>query len=288
MFKESIKSYFKNLKHVYSAMAFTYLGGLILVVIVLTTAYNSMANFVNELGKIISKYGENISVNLSDAINRFSETNIQDIEGLQIALKEFIDSLGISSSDAINEAVNAASIVAVSVVTSLIVGTIIFGILVIVGSFVCGRQIRKDNDLKFKFRDLLLKGILKPFLFVILLAFSVNIVMEKQWTLAIALPVFILLEALAMLLFALWSQKGASKIIKFKDFLNFVLLTIIAYVIFAGVFVLVWLISKSPIVALIFVLPMLIFSSKFLDAYSEIHVRNKMTLINENNKDENI
>lgn len=282
MFKDTIKSFFKNIKYIIIPMAFIYLGALFFIISGFKGAYNSISYFVKNTTAIVQENGENINIDLSQLQDTIKNENLANIEEvLKDTFNNIIKQIK-SSSEAVSSAVTKVAEDAVGkFVVPLVLGFVFLIIMFIVGSCICGVQIRKANGLKGGLKVFVLNTLINSVFIAALVSVVAFFVQKFVWVAGVGAALLILMQALFALYRAHIVQKGGRgmfKSITFKDALKYFGMILLMYVVAVCLIGVMFALFKDAVLSVLIALPLLVYVNKFLDIYAELYVVKKSEL----------
>ncbi len=279
--RDGFKAYFVNAKYVLVPVVVFAIAVTAFFALRFLGLYISENDFANQANAALEASGEATRVPTPTFAYLWTKT----FEGLTIDadLNQMVTTMGLSDGglkDSLVEQIKHS--VAANNVCSFL-GLSILLISLFLASAMCGKKIKKANNVTYGLKYTIISLILKVVVFSALLTGLTYLFNYLPWASAI---VSIVLIPFFQSLFALWRaymvQMGLKKTLGMfrtitpADAFMFLLLTWGIYLIFGTVFVvLMSVLPKNIFLILSFALPLFVYTSCFLDVYAEIYILKK-------------
>lgn len=276
---KSIGAFFKSFQIVTIPMAFIYLGILILMLLTFQGLFRSISNFAVGSVKAIAEMGGDVSINVKDFFNNvISNSNGDFFNGLSKSFNGFIANIQGATADLVDKLQKIAAESMRLFLTDFVVGFVVVVLLSIVGSVLTGIAIRKANGVKNNPGRFFLRTLLKTLVFASFLALGIWLGSLAAWTIPLVILVYLSFSSYYLLIQGYLmniERKNAFKQIKFKFYMKFLGINAILYLMSFALGALIFLVVKNGIIAMFLVLPFIVYTNKFLDAYAEIFIINQ-------------
>ena len=288
MFKNAFRAYFKGFNVLLLVAAFIYFGATIFFALLIIGLTNSLGSFNNGVLALLN--GEQLAITLQtkDIINVLTSENA--VQAYYESLKNYASSIASTHSDEFNAQMDVlARKSAASFTIYYVIGYVVIGVSYFLGSFFSTRRIKKKNNVKGGLIRFVIGKLLESVVFAGLISLATYLLGLRPWTAPISGVVIAVLQAFLALLKASILQKGFHKStfkdLKFLDAMKFIIINIIFYLALFGIAVGISTLSKSLLLGVLIILPLLIYTDKFLNSYAAIYVIQKQEFIDANNVD---
>lgn len=276
---KSIIAYFTSFRVVTIPMAFIYLGLLVLIFVCMQGLFNSITYFAKGAVQAIAEAGSEASINVKDFFDKIISNGFANfLDNLSKSYNEFIASIQ-GASEALIDKLTATATSAVAIfLQALLIGGIVVLVSFIISSVLTGIAIRKENQVKNSPTRFILRSLIKTVVFALFIVLGIFLGTLALWTIPIVIVVYLLFSSYYLLIQAYMmnhDKKGAFKQVKFKYYAKFLLISSVLYLMAVALGALIFLVIRNLIIALIVVLPFIVYTNKFLDAYAEIYIVNQ-------------
>ena len=276
---KSIIAYFTSFRIVTIPMSFIYLGLLVLIFVGMQGLFNSITYFAKGAIQAIAEAGGDVSINVKEFFSKIISNGLDNfLNNLSKSYNEFIASIQ-GASEALLDKLTATATSAVGVfLRALLIGGIVVLVCFIVSSVLTGIAIRKENQVKNSPSRFILRSLLKTVVFASFIVLGIFLGYLALWTIPIVIVIYLFFSSYYLLIQAYmmnFNKKEAFKQVKFKYYAKFLLINTVLYLMAITLGALVFLVIRNLIIALIVVLPFIVYTNKFLDAYAEIFIINQ-------------
>lgn len=279
MFKNTLKIFFKNLKYVVIAMAFIYLGGIFFIISTFKGAFLSISHFATNTLSILEQNGANLNFDFSELQNSIQGRNVTNIqETLANTFNSIIQKLSETSQKVADEVSVVANEAVNSFIAFFVIGIVFLIIMFVLGSVLCGVQIKKANNIKGGLKSFLLRTFLKTVVFALLIAAIAYFIQRINWAAGLCALALLIFQTLFSLYQAHIVQKGAKNVFKnitLKDVAKYIGMILLLYIIAALLILIIFVVLNDPILSILITLPIIVYIDKFIDIYAELYVVKK-------------
>lgn len=276
---KSIIAYFKSFRIVTIPMAFIYFGLLVLILVGLQGLFNSISHFVKGAVEAIAEAGSETSINVGEFFNKIVNNGMSNFfSNLSNSYNEFIASIQGATEALVDKLTATASSAVAIFLQALIIGFVVVLLSFIVSSILTGIAIRKDNQVKNGPVKFILRSLFKTLIFGAFIALGFLLGSLAFWTVPLVILAYLTFSSYYLLIQAYFmnhGKHGAFKSVTFKVYAKFLLLSTVLYLMAIALGAIVFLVIKNGIIAFILVLPFIVYTNKFLDAYAEIYIVNQ-------------